>query len=337
MKAEKHIRELAVSYFEGRISGPEEKRLFAYICQDETCLHRFKEWEKVWAAAGQAAEETQKEWLRLQHRVYARESVVSLLATSAYSSSSHRKKRFTLKKRAAVAAIACLTIGLSFGIWKTAAFPHEKSYFTCEAPYGEKSRLVLSDGTIVWLNAGSTLRYADDYNASDRKVLLEGEGYFEVTRQKGIPFIVETKAYKVVVKGTKFTVSAYKEDGYVATTLLEGAVVLDYKGKEIALSPGESMRLDLKSGRFTRATTEAAQSKAWADNRIEFDQITLQELLTRLSRQYNVPIHLLSRDFGEQTYSISLRNRETIDEVLTAIEQIIPIKVERREKDIYIR
>lgn len=273
----------------------------------------------------------------MQHRVYARESVVSLFASSPYSSFSHRKKRFTLKKIAALAAAACLTIGLSFGFWKTVAFPHEKSYFTCEAPYGEKSRLILSDGTIVWLNAGSTLRYADDYNASDRKVLLEGEGYFEVTRQKGIPFIVETNAYKVVVKGTKFIVSAYKEDGYVATTLFEGAVVLDYKGKEIAMSPGESMRLDLKSGRFTRATTEAVQSRAWADNRIEFDQITLKELLARLSRQYNVPIHLLTPGIGEKTYIISLRNRETVDEVLTAIRQIIPIEVERRGKDIYIR
>lgn len=330
METEKHIRELAISYFEGHISGPEEKQLFEYIHRDETGLRRFKEWEKAWMTTGSEAETTRQEWLRLQHRMRTHEAVIPLFPEPPSSFA------FPWKKTAIVAAVACLTIGFSLGFWKSNAFPREKSYFTCEAPYGEKSRITLSDGTTVWLNAGSTLRYADDYNASNRKVRLDGEGYFEVVSQKGVPFLVETKAYNIVVKGTKFNVSAYQEDGYVATTLLEGAVVLDYKGKKITMAPGESMRFDLKSARFIRSATQAAQSKAWADNRIEFDRITLKELLARLSRQYNVPIHLHSQDAGEKSYCISLRNRETIDEVLAALRQMIPLRIERKGKDIYI-
>lgn len=207
----------------------------------------------------------------------------------------------------------------------------------CETPYGEKSKVVLSDETVVWLNAGSTLKYSNKFNTANRKVELNGEGYFEVTKKEGATFIVQTHGYDVVVKGTKFDVSAYADDPFISTTLLEGSVELNYKGTPVMMSPGESIRLNVETGKFVRIQVNTSQSKAWAENRIEFDHITLKELVTKLSRQYDVNIRLESESIGDKTFRISLRNRETIGEVMTALQEIIPITIERIDKDIYIR
>lgn len=328
MQTEKNIHTLALRYFEGHIAPEEEKELFAYIRQTDYHFHQFKKWEKTWKQTQVPSPTTRQEWERLQTRMQ-RQAAMHLIGVPSRSR--------LWKKAAVIALLIASTAALHIGLKQYLSETSAETNFISEAPYGEKSRVALPDGTTVWLNAGSRLTYSSRYNATHRNVTLAGEGYFEVAKQGGIPFTVHTAAYAIVVKGTKFNVSAYAEDSYIATTLLEGAVVLDYKGKEIPLHPGESMRLDLSSGRFTRTKINARQSKAWADNRIEFDNIPLQELLVKLSRQYNVPIHLERKEAGEKTLCISLRNRETIGEVMTALQQIIPLKIERKGKDIYIR
>ena len=106
---------------------------------------------------------------------------------------------------------------------------------------------------------------------------LEGEGYFEVTRHEGIPFKVETPAYAVLVKGTKFNVSAYSGDPYVTTTLLEGKVELLHEKNIYKIVPGESMRLNVATGRLQKTKVDATHSTAWLKNQVEFERITLKE------------------------------------------------------------
>lgn len=263
-------------------------------------------------------------------RIRTQEAIIPMLTVSKFRSSVWRQV-------AAVAAIVILTIGGTIGIWQISSSLKPETYFVCETPYGEKSKVVLSDGTVVWLNAGSTLKYSNKFNTANRKVELNGEGYFEVTKKEGATFIVQTHGYDVVVKGTKFDVSAYADDPFISTTLLEGSVELNYKGTPVMMSPGESIRLNVETGKFVRTQVNASQSKAWAENRIEFDHITLKELVAKLSRQYDVNIRLESESIGDKTFRISLRNRETIGEVMTALQEIIPITIERIDKDIYIR
>lgn len=328
MKTEKDIYALAIRYFEGQIREEEESILFEYIHDEDSHFRQFKQWEKAWKENHLPDERTHREWERLHGRIERQSALQSIAPGSRYGG---------WKKAAVIALLIGSTLGLHIGLRHLQPLWEEPAYFTCEAPYGEKSRIVLSDGTTVWLNAGSRLTYSSQYNSSHRNVTLDGEGYFEVVKKGGAPFTVQTQLYNVVVKGTKFNVSAYSQDSYASTTLLEGAVVLNYKGKEIPMQPGESLRLDIASGQFTRQQTNARQSKAWAENRIEYDNITLKELIAKLSRQYNTPIHLAREEAGEKTFCISLRNRETIGEVLTALQQIIPIKIEQQGKDIYIR
>ena len=162
-------------------------------------------------------------------------------------------------------------------------------------------------------------------------------GYFEVTKQNGKQFTVKTHEYDVVVKGTKFNVSAYSDDSYITTTLLEGAVELNYKEDQIRMSPGESISLDLVTRQLKGKKVNARQAMAWAEDRIEYDDITLGEMVKKLSRQYDVHIQLESEKLGDMKFRVSLRNKETIVDVMDALKEIIPIKVEYKEKDIYIR
>ena len=210
-------------------------------------------------------------------------------------------------------------------------------FHTIRVPFGAEFNLQLSDNTRVYLNAGSSLRYPVKFTGEIREVFLTGEGYFEVTKQNGKQFTVKTHEYDVVVKGTKFNVSAYSDDSYITTTLLEGAVELNYKEDQIRMSPGESISLDLVTRQLKGKKVNARQAMAWAEDRIEYDDITLGEMVKKLSRQYDVHIQLESEKLGDMKFRVSLRNKETIVDVMDALKEIIPIKVEYKEKDIYIR
>lgn len=231
MKQEENIRELAIQYFEGRISRADEKNLFEYIEQVEGGYGRFRQWEREWMNHRNTDSETDAEWEALKHKMYTQEAIVPLL----------KKSKPGIWKIARIAAVIALIVGTTLGIQQAIYLFTPKTFFVCEAPLGDKSKIQLSDGTVVWLNAGSVLRYSNHFNTADRVVELEGEGYFEVTKQNGKQFTVKTHEYDVVVKGTKFNVSAYSDDSYITTTLLEGAVELNYKKDQIRMSPGQRL------------------------------------------------------------------------------------------------
>ena len=248
-------------------------------------------------------------------------------------------KHRQLQRFIAVAAIACLLVlGGTYGFHLYRSTEAANNLFALETGYGEKSKLILADGTVVWLNAGSSLRYAGNFNSKNREVFLTGEAYFEVTKQSGgTPFMVKTDQYSVLVKGTKFNVSSYPEDISVKTTLLEGSIDILYKGRHIPVAPGELLSLDKQNGSFSRQRVQASQYKSWTEGRVEYDKITLNELAVRLSRKYDVQIHLGDDLEKDMAFRVSLRNEETVGDVFQALSEIIPIRYERRGRDIYIR
>ena len=154
MEEKKNIRELAVQYFEGRIRRKDEKLLFEYVGQSEANRTAFRQWEKEWIASSITDSNTTKEWETLQRKIRTQEAIIPMLGIS--------KTRFSVwRKVAAVAAIVLLTVGGTLGVRQLSSSLQPETYFVCETPYGEKSKVVLSDGTVVWLNAGSTLKYSN--------------------------------------------------------------------------------------------------------------------------------------------------------------------------------
>lgn len=322
------MQELAFVYFVGKISKADEKKLFEFIQKEEQNYQQFKDWERAWMLSEKEDLRTAREWESLQCRIRTHEAVNPMI-----SKSGSDLWRWAI----AIAAMFVLIVGGTWVVLNTTTFMNKAQYIVFEAPYGEKSKMTFPDGTVVWLNAGSSLKYSNKYNTDDRVVELEGEGYFEVAKKKKIPFVVHTRGYDVVVKGTKFNVTAYPEDSNITTTLMEGAVELLKEKQHIAMKPGESVTLNVVSGKFTLTKVNPDVSKAWSENRIEYDNISLRELAAKLSRQYDVKIHLLTEEVGDKRFSISLRNQETIGEVMSALKEIIPIQVERKNMDIYIK
>ena len=322
------MQELAFAYFAGKISKVDEKKLFEFIQKEEQNYQQFKDWERAWMLSEKEDLRTAREWESLQCRIRTHEAVNPMISKSGSD---------LWRWAVAIAAMFILIAGGTWVVLNTTTFMNKAQYIVFEAPYGEKSKMTFPDGTVVWLNAGSSLKYSNKYNTDDRVVELEGEGYFEVAKKKKIPFVVHTRGYDVVVKGTKFNVTAYPEDSNITTTLMEGAVELLKEKQHIAMKPGESVTLNVVSGKFTLTKVNPDVSKAWSENRIEYDNISLRELAAKLSRQYDVKIHLLTEEVGDKRFSISLRNQETIGEVMSALKEIIPIQVERKNMDIYIK
>ena len=314
--SEKH--NLAIRYFNGKITRDDERELFEFINENPQNLSLFRQWEKQWASAMCASTEVEREWKKLQARLLAKEAIAPMIP----------KRRFTFRRIGAWVASAVILVCLSItASWYYFHQANSCFYFVSEAPLGGKSKVLLADGSLVWLNSGSTLKYSTDFNEKERIVTLSGEGYFEVSKKNGMPFTVRTQGYDVVVKGTKFNVSAYEGDPFISTTLIEGRVTVNYKDESIDMNPGEEMKLIKNTGELQHTSVNAFQSNAWMDNQLVNDNITFQDLMIKLSRHFNVKIEIEDERLKFQTFSISLRNDETLEQIFKALQKIIPFSV----------
>ena len=290
--------------------------------------------EKEWIASGISDSGTIGEWEILQRKIRTQEAIIPMLTVSKFRSSVWRQV-------AAVAAIVILTIGGTIGIWQISSSLKPETYFVCETPYGEKSKVVLSDGTVVWLNAGSTLKYSNKFNTANRKVELNGEGYFEVRRNEKLPFFVKTKDLQLQVLGTKFNFRDYPEDHEVVVSLLEGKVELNNllkKEKEAILAPDERAILNKTNGRMTVETVTASNASQWTDGYLFFDEELLPDIVKELERSYNVTIRIANDSLNTfRFYGNFVRREQSIQEVLDALASTekIQYKIEERNITIY--
>ncbi len=207
-----------------------------------------------------------------------------------------------------------------------------------EAPLGSRTRLFLPDGTEVWLNAGSKIVYSQGFGVEDRKLSLEGEGYFEVTRNAEIPFEIKTRELNLRVLGTKFNFKNYPEDEEVAVNLMEGKVALMNKMKDMPtlyLEPQEKMVLNKRTGIMTKSKTQVDYANIWSRNELFFDEELLEDIAKKLMRSYDVEIEVADSLTNKRFYGSFKIVGNTIDEVLQTIASTNRMKY-RYEDDKYI-
>ena len=162
---------------------------------------------------------------------------------------------------------------------------------TIITPKGAQYQIVLSDGTAVWLNAASSLKYPVTFaNKKQRKVILTGEAYFEVAHNKAQPFTVESANQSVEVLGTHFNINSYSNEEFTATTLMSGSVkVSSQNGFEI-MKPGEQGLLSATNLKPTLIAVDTSLSVAWKNGFFQFKQADLKTVIRQLSRWYNVEV-----------------------------------------------
>lgn len=231
-----------------------------------------------------------------------------------------KKKHISFYKYVGAAAVAVVLLAFMTVTAYYVGKLHSHNSFSdiiVEAPMGAKTRVQLPDGSMAWLNAGSQIIYSQGFGINDRTISLKGEGYFEVTKNKEKPFIIETKELAVKVLGTKFNFKNYEEDCKAIVDLFEGKVALVNKivNKDLQyLSPNEKMTLDKGSGVMN--ITQSGNSKQalqWTKGNLVFDEDLLPEIIQILERSYNVKIEILKKDletlrfygnFDQQNYTI---------------------------------
>lgn len=188
-------------------------------------------------------------------------------------------------------------------------------------PRGGEYVLILSDGTKVFLNAESRMKYPVHFAGDTRRVILEGEAYFEVSRDALHPFIVETKQLSVNVLGTSFGVRAYPEETKVLTTLVTGMVNVNAEGKQLVLRPEEQAVFDKSSNSLTRGIVAIEQFVGWKDGRLVFDNCPLEDILTNLGRWYSFDTFYTNPATKEIPFSLNIRKHEKFSEVLELMQK----------------
>jgi len=209
------------------------------------------------------------------------------------------------------------------------ANPSEVIYNKIETPFGGKYQINLPDGSKVWLNSASSLRFPAFFSGKTREVELNGEAFFDVAKNPDMPFKVVTKDQIVEVLGTQFNINSYADEESFKTTLIEGSVKVIYKDRVILLNPGQQFQPSLKSSKVIEADTE--EVTAWKDGYFLFKDEDIQSIMRKISRWYNVDVSY-SGEIPDVGFGGNISRSKGIDEVLNVLQltDAVHFKVEGR-------
>lgn len=199
---------------------------------------------------------------------------------------------------------------------------------TITTPKGGQFMVTLPDGTKVWLNAASSLKYPTQFTGKLRTVELAGEGYFQVAHNKAMPFIVRTARQEVKVLGTHFNINSYADEARTVTTLEEGSVQVQAGTQSKRLSPGSQAVL-LVNGSLNLQAANMEAAMAWKNNKMIFEDAGIEEIMRQVARWYDIDIKYEGK-VPDDTFSGALNRQSTLSTVLKMFElTAIKFKVEQ--------
>ena len=206
---------------------------------------------------------------------------------------------------------------------------------TLSTPTGGQYNIVLADGTKVYLNAVSSIKYPTQFNGDQRIVELDGEAYFEVAKNKNKPFIVKSGDQDIEVLGTHFNVHAYDNESVVKTTLLEGSVAVNYKNQKAILKPGQQSNVSDKFNKITIKQVDTEAAIAWKNGRFKFDNADLKTVMRQLERWYGIKVEYRG-DVSDVRFNGGTFMNKNLSEVLKVLElSNIKFKVEGKTIIVY--
>lgn len=315
----KYIDDLIVSFLSGELNRQERDRLMAWIDESEAHRNYFLRHQEVWASALSDEEAFRYDQAAAFRQFRQRVAV-------AQSERRTVQLRRSLRMCIRYAAVVALVGLIAYFSYRQGEGNLRDALADIEvvAPLGSQAQMRLPDGTLVTLNAGSRMTYAQDFGVDNREVNLEGEGYFEVAHNEQIPFYVHSKDLQVKVLGTKFNFRDYPEDRQVVVSLLEGKVALHNKIRQEAdcfLMPDERVVLDKSVGAMKIESTKRIKSDTdWKRGVLSFDEVLLPEVIQTLERSYNVQIALKTDSLASyRFFGTFSRTEQGIKEVLEAL------------------
>ena len=199
-------------------------------------------------------------------------------------------------------------------------------FHTVKVPVAGEYHFTLSDGTKVWMNSDSELRFPVNFTSNRREIFIKGEAYFEVEPDRERPFIVHANH-----------VSAYGESQQVLTTLVQGGVNVKYAGLQTELQPGFQAVTDIKAGTMDRREVEVGMYTSWTKGIFEYENMPLSDIAVQLSRWYDVRIIFAAPEFANRRFTGVVRKYDVLNDVLSIIEQTTDVCFIVNGKEIVVK
>lgn len=311
-----------------RLDDSEVAELESWKQQSSKNLQEYNDIVSLW---------TQSSSLILPHNVDQMNAIKTIRRKAGINSMRTRWIKLVVQA-AAIVVLSLLFSGIynSLNHGKSSIYSSDIVYQEIKASYGTQAKVELADGTTVFLNSGSKLRFPQSFdNQKQRMVILDGEGYFNVAKNPDLPFIVQTNQLDVKVTGTTFNVNAYNDNPYIDIALVEGSVVLLDKNLELNkklmdLSPNQVATLNCSNRRLSKLdVNDLYKYTAWINGRIVFYGDPIQTVVKKLEKWYNVEIVIADKSLENYSFTGTFID-ESLEQILTILSLTSPMTFEMK-------
>ncbi len=246
--------------------------------------------------------------------------------------SGFRRAADILIKMAAILFIPLMLLSVWLYYSTRNPYPENDTFITIDTPAGSKIKTELPDGTMIWQNSGSTIKYPKNFTRRNRQVFLSGEAYFDVKSDKLHPFTVLTSTHQIKVTGTQFNVSAYENDGNFTVALVSGKILARKQGSgqaaEHTLIPGDCLVSTPGYEDFIKHHVDLDKYVSWIDGKLIFRDDPLEKILKKLGRWYNVEIEIDDphNRFKDLPFTLTIKD-ESFPQIMEYIKHAAPLVI----------
>ncbi len=323
------MKSIIKKYLSGKSSEEEQKDLLQWIRREEN-LNEFQRIKQEWTTEVRREtmpSEFAQDWKAIQGKMMAQ-----------LQQEVQQKQRTLNFFRYAAIFMVLIAVPALLYIFSQNQPAAPLVYTTVAADYGQISKAILPDSSVVWVNSGSSIKYNNQFSASNRNIELEGEAFFKVTRNADLPLIVSNSDLKVKVLGTEFSVSAYPEEPNIHVILEKGKVELTSASNtrfRQEMKPGEMATFSKIKKELALTAVNTSLYTSWKDGLINIYNLPLSELVIKLEKRFNQKF-LVDEQIKDVPYTFTIKN-EDLSSVLSLMEKITPVQAIQREHVIELK
>ena len=311
------MRSTIKKYLSGNSSENEQKALLDWIRQDNH-LEEFQDTKKEWKNEiihEAIPTDFQESLNNIQNTVFGQ----------VQSNLKRTRRRLNFFKYAAL-LVVLISIPSLLYFYSQSRSSASLTYTTVSSDFGQISKVMLPDSSVIWINSGSTIRYNNQFSATNRNVELIGEAFFKVPKNKHLPLLVSCQDLKVKVLGTEFCVKSYPDENSIQVVLEKGKIELtsnsDLNIRQV-LKPGEMASFNKENKILTLSTVNTVLYTSWKDGMINICNLPLSELVIKLERRYNQKF-IVDEAIKNIPYTFTIKN-ENLHSILSLMEKITPV------------
>lgn len=313
-----YIEDLLLGYFAGESTEKEQQELLDWLKADPVHEKAFSQMADWWAISHVPRFTAQVEVDFKKH-----------FAHIFHDQQKPQRRLFAFSRNMAAAVLLLLLVGgVSFVAgWLSIQTPEiaSVSFTQIEAPMGGSSKVLLPDGTAVWINGGSTLTYSSEFNQSVREITLSGEAFFDVKRDESRPFIVKSDVVELEVLGTSFNVRAYGNEPELDISLITGKVDVqinapDLTISKIRLAPEQMLSFNRETSSVEMSTFHGKDAISWISGQMSFSNASFSRIARSLERKFNVQIEIESKYLTKEFFTGTFPSTHTLNQILKEMD-----------------